>query len=423
MTVGADDPRCAWQRFAQMLHTDGTAEGGDGAQSQKPLRYTTPPRACDERVTIASVRYQEKPLTKAMSPTSHRRVQLGTQHTSAGGRRSLPPQDLPPHQRFSFMATPRPDTEHFDHFNDNRITIIDESPMGSPDLGSQQHQQEQGYGNDGRMQSISSYAEEKGPSRTSSPYNFPLPQQVHPANFAPYADTGELTQPRSNSIPYQMSTLPPRQPLSPIAAQSNNRPQTAWPTQLHIPTPDDPVKQPLQSEIKTPQTPKTPTYNPHSFAGPNVDFANHIPGQVFHPNSVVEPEWKRGLCEFDTTCCTGIFCPCMVYGKTQYRLAQKAKKREATDLLGYESCNGSCTLMTLACGFQWILAAIQTTRIRKAYQIQGSVGSDCIKGLCCCCCVLMQDEREVRHREELFRRHAGPASGGYTNPEPMTYPK
>ena len=32
MTVGADDPRCAWQRFAQMLHTDGTAEGGDGAQ-------------------------------------------------------------------------------------------------------------------------------------------------------------------------------------------------------------------------------------------------------------------------------------------------------------------------------------------------------------------------------------------------------
>lgn len=286
----------------------------------------------------------------ATSPTSPRRVQLGTQHTPPDGRRSLPPRELPPNQRFSYMATPRPDTEHFDHFNDNRITIIDESPMGSPDMGQQEYQQEQGYNNNGRMQSITSYPEEKGPSRTSSPYNFPPPQQIHPANFAPYADTEEPAQSRSDSFPYQMSTLPP-QPLSPTTAQASNRPQTTWPAQIHIPIPDS-VKKPLQSEIKSPQTPKTPTYNPHSFAGPNVDFANHIPGQVFHPNSAVEPEWKRSLCEFDTTCCAGIFCPCMVYGKTQYRLAQKAKKREATDLLGYESCNGSCTLMALACGFQ-----------------------------------------------------------------------
>lgn len=68
-----------------------------------------------------------------------------------------------------------------------------------------------------------------------------------------------------------------------------------------------------------------------------------------------------------------------------------------------------------------IFAAIQQTRIRKIYHLNGSIGNDCIKSLCCCCCVLMQNEREVRSREELLRRHAGPASAAYIPPGNMVY--
>jgi len=87
--------------------------------------------------------------------------------------------------------------------------------------------------------------------------------------------------------------------------------------------------------------------------GPNgAPLDNHRPGQVSHPNAIVNPYWKHGLCEPDTLCCMGIVCPCMVYGKTMYRLSRKAQKQDPTDLLGYESCNGSCGLFAVACGFQ-----------------------------------------------------------------------
>jgi hypothetical protein len=87
--------------------------------------------------------------------------------------------------------------------------------------------------------------------------------------------------------------------------------------------------------------------------GPNgAPLDSHRPGQVSHPNAIVNPHWKHGLCEPDTLCCLGIICPCMVYGKTMYRLSRKAQKQDPTDLLGYESCNGSCGLFAVACGFQ-----------------------------------------------------------------------
>ena len=70
-----------------------------------------------------------------------------------------------------------------------------------------------------------------------------------------------------------------------------------------------------------------------------------------------------------------------------------------------------------------ILAAIHRTRIRRLYHLEGSFGTDCVKALCCCCCVIMQNEREVRDREDMIRRHAGPAAGaaGYVAPGTMTY--
>ena len=72
-------------------------------------------------------------------------------------------------------------------------------------------------------------------------------------------------------------------------------------------------------------------------------------------------------------------------------------------------------------GDSGILAAIHRTRIRKIYKIDGGFGSDCLKGLCCCCCVVAQNEREVKEREELIRRHAGPATGAYMPTAGMSY--
>ena len=94
-----------------------------------------------------------------------------------------------------------------------------------------------------------------------------------------------------------------------------------------------------------------------------------------------------------------------------YRLSRRAEKKDPTDLLAYEKCNGSCGIWALACGVQGILTAIHRTRVRKLYKIEGSVGADCMKSCCCCCCVLAQNEREVRGREEAIRKHAGPVTG------------
>jgi hypothetical protein len=65
---------------------------------------------------------------------------------------------------------------------------------------------------------------------------------------------------------------------------------------------------------------------------------------------------------------------------------------------------------------------LQRTRIRRAYKLGGSMGSDLLKGCCCCCCVAVQNEREVKSREEESRRWAGPASTDvYTRTGGMVY--
>ena len=273
---------------------------------------------------------------------------MASQHFDQVGHQALrdprpsPPQlqtqGLNPHPRFSYMETPAQlSNAHFEQFSSPTNSTIDESPTSAVT-------QQWTLQHDG--QSRSPYPEEKAlPSRSTSPYNFPPPQGLHPALSAPYADTESPVQPRSPS--YQMSMLSPR-PYSP-GHELAKKPVDLKPPQrtLNAAPDSDPIKEPRLNPLT-----KTPTYNPNSPVGPNATSETHRPGQVSHPNSVVEPEWKHGLCEVDTTCCIGLFCPCMLYGKTQYRLSQKSKKGEATDLLGYENCNGPCTFMALACGFQ-----------------------------------------------------------------------
>ena len=165
------------------------------------------------------------------------------------------------------------------------------------------------------------------------------PQEMHPAHYAPYT-ANSPTQPALHQVP-------PKEPQSPgplpVKVESQRHPSAT----ATVPVTDtfDP---PPTTAID-----RRETYNPDSLAGPNgAPVESHRPGQVSHPNAMVDPHWKHGLCEPDALCCMGAICPCMVYGKTMYRLSRRTQKQDPTDLLGYESCNGSCGLMAVACGIQ-----------------------------------------------------------------------
>lgn len=169
-------------------------------------------------------------------------------------------------------------------------------------------------------------------------------------------------------------------------------------------------------------------FSPDAAHGPNgLDFSLHQPGQTTHPNmeSNHSPKWSSSLCSCGpdiSTCLTGLFCPCILYGRTSHRLSQKSAKKDPTDMLGHSATNGHCLLMSAACGLWWLFPMLQRTRIRHMYKLEGSLGGDLLRGCCCCCCVTVQNEREVSGREEASRRWAGPASTDvYTKVGGMVY--
>lgn len=328
--------------------------------------------------------------------------------------------------RYSYTATPiefqRPVFEQFSPAD----SMIEESPI-SPQGGQRMSFAER-----------TPYPQVPAPTashvQNGSTYHFQTAQEVHPAHRAPYVEVPPVQYLENRRNLHELPQSP-----GPLPIKMDDEPTSPGLAIIH---------QPERDERNNPNN-ATPTivpdahhpalvYSPESLSGPNAGFHEaHRPGQVPHPNATVMPHWKHGLCEVDTLCCTAIICPCIVYGKTQYRLSRKAKKQEPTDLLGYEPCNSSCGIMAIACGFQCehmytisrvsiltrvgILASLQRNSIRRQYKLEGGLGDDCVKGLCCCCCVIMQDEREVRDREELIRRHAGPAIGPYAAPGIMTY--
>ena len=414
---------------SEYIGLDGAAEGGS-AYSQLRTRGVVRLRLrVDRGFSLQRLLAGKKFHSMASGEPNRSSPQGGRGNGARVSPGQLQTQNIDRNPRYSYMHTPvemqRP---VFQQFSSPTNSTIDESPISPATYSTATYAtlpiilREEDY----------PYPVEKAPiERAGSPYDFPPPQEVHPAHFAPYAEPSPIVQrqepvfPRQISSPDQVYVKPPD---IPAARESTSQPsrsiaQSPAPSSTPAPYPVQQQSKEKPTVIAPDSNPRQPTYNPQSIAGPNgpaTTFENHRPGQVLHPNSVVDPEWKHGLCEFDITCCTGLFCPCIVYGRTQYRLSRKAQKKDPTDLLGYETCNGSCTFMTLACGFQWIFATIQRTRIRKMYHLNGSFGSDCLKSLCCCCCVIMQDEREVKEREELISNFAGPASA-YVTPDGMRY--
>ena len=246
-------------------------------------------------------------------------------------------------------------------------------------------------------------------------HNLPPPRGTHPAEYAQYLENPLMSPEQPQRMNGHNSA--PTSPEGPSRAQERQRP---------INTGSDILKSPSSPRALQPDTAPF-AYRPDAATGPNSPPVEmHIPGQIAHPSQQIKGgPWKHGLCDCSgdmSICCTGLLCPCILYGRTQHRLAQRSEKKDPTNMLGYETCNASCTVMSLLCACGWILAAIQHTRTRKIYNIPGGVGSDCVRSLCCCCCTLIQDEKEIKGREEQARKSSGNSAGtAYIPPETMNY--
>ena len=268
----------------------------------------------DGRLVGANARQNEKPSTRA-NPGK-----LQTKNLN----------------RYSYLETPiEMQASTFQQPSSPTNSTIDESPIS---------QREEYTHPDPRTVANSQMQVQNVPERTGSPYGFPAPKQVHPAYFAPfseYPDTQRQQRILSEGLPPSMGDhLQAYKDLKSPAM--DQKPQAC----------NDNKGNGLSQTFAPPPRQVTQIYAPDSLGGPNGALENHRPGQVAHPNSAINPEWRHGLCDPDATCCLSLFCPCTVYGKTQYRLSRKAQKQDPTDLLGYEAFNGSCGVMAIACGFQ-----------------------------------------------------------------------
>lgn len=237
-------------------------------------------------------------------------------------------------QRFSWQETPlEAQRPTFQQFSSPTNSIIDESPI-SPLDG------HQGFQNQQQSHVVSRYVTEKPAiERIGSPYSLPPPTETHPAYFAPVVAEGPPRQPE------------PRQPMPTSGTDSKKTSQDI----------KQPALAPVPNAYAQLRKESAPIIKPDTDGSTLIH--DHRPGQVAHPNAAVDPEWKHGLCEVDTLCCVGLCCPCILYGKTQYRISRKTQKEDPTNMLGYESCNGSCGLMGLACGFQCKSKRIPVVRI------------------------------------------------------------
>lgn len=182
------------------------------------------------------------------------------------------------------------------------------------------------------------------------------------SNLAPInTDLSTHKMPPLPQTPYshksQASPLPQKTPMTPGSATF---PPKHDPDHAALTSPTS--KKSHAMEPYSPHgfsTPKHAVFSPDAATGPNgLDFALHQPGQIAHPNMDLSSkgthhEWKHSLCECSGdvgTCITGLLCPCVLYGRTAYRLNQKSAKKDPTDMLAHQSVNGHCGLMAAGCG-------------------------------------------------------------------------
>ncbi|KAJ5527394.1 hypothetical protein N7513_011553 [Penicillium frequentans] len=286
-------------------------------------------------------------------------------------------------------------------------------------------------------------------SPMQSPLHSPLLSQQYPQHAYQYQYQQTYQQPQQQTYQQAYQQAYQQQVYQQAVQQTYQQPHQQTPQETYSQPPNSPGPLPVKTNPDAPtrsdtmtvapdvnplQSPKLPYFPPTaavSSPGPAPEDLStfHQPGQIMHPNQeVIGGGWTNGMCDCSNNfaaCFLGVICPCVLYGKTQYRLNRKSKGEDPTNMLGYESCNGACTGMALLCGCQCILTTLQRRTTRKAYGIPGDCGSDCVRATCCCCCTLIQNEKEIQKREEHRNRAAverGATFSPYVAPGPMTYP-
>ncbi|KAE8444057.1 hypothetical protein EG329_000925 [Mollisiaceae sp. DMI_Dod_QoI] len=155
-------------------------------------------------------------------------------------------------------------------------------------------------------------------------------------------------------------------------------------------------------------------------------------------------EWMVPFCQEPPgagdidTCCLGTWVPCVLYGKTDWRLHRVSQGEDPSNL-EWESangCNGRCWCwysISFCFGpcFAGVLTTFQRTRIRGTYGIKGTVLQDCCWSFWLPACTQMQIDREVRAREGdmtlrynkkyLTTRQCSPVDTQPLSPAPMSY--
>ncbi|KAI9714124.1 MAG: hypothetical protein M1828_001214 [Chrysothrix sp. TS-e1954] len=375
------------QSTSRAAHQSSTQQ--QSGSRERPFSYQIPP---DENATLS------RPPENVTRQESNQQPRLSLQTGNGQGRAWAGF----PEQRFSVIETPIEDSTQ----------IFDEAPEEQAAIG----QQEASVGGQAVAQSRPTDiapppqypAEKSDVQRIPSAYQSPPPTELHPA-LAAAAYTSNDTQipPQFQQQPYlPQSRSPPPVPLSPDLIKpaltpppnSSNAPASRN-TALAI--------QPVTADPPTFAPPPTPGRTKSATA------------TSFGPTNS-STLWSQTLCACPpsdlSTCCLGLFCPCIVYSRTMHRLSNRKKHNgeagAGNNLLGWSACDGPCLGFALLCGCQGVLATILRTRVRRTYGIHGGVMDDAVVGCCCCCCTVVQGEREVRARED---------EGGYKSVPGMRY--
>ncbi|PQE12174.1 DUF614 domain protein [Rutstroemia sp. NJR-2017a BVV2] len=124
------------------------------------------------------------------------------------------------------------------------------------------------------------------------------------------------------------------------------------------------------------------------------------------PEKTGRSDWMVTFCHEPSgdigTCCTAWLMPCVLHGKTHWRLKNISLGQDPHDWHASDGCNKMCWIHAMlggCCCIGIVLTALQRARIRAQYRINGHFGYDCLCAIFCHPCILAQDDREVRARE------------------------
>ncbi|KAI1650423.1 PLAC8-domain-containing protein [Daldinia loculata] len=147
-------------------------------------------------------------------------------------------------------------------------------------------------------------------------------------------------------------------------------------------------------------------------------------GAYVHPHEPQQPqaipreaygqqggEWQASLCDCSpcSSCLLAWCLPCLLLGQTSERIRDPSM--QTADMM-----NSDCMihgLITCFTGCGWIYGMLKRTEIRERYNIKGSGCDDCCVSFWCSCCALIQQDNEVKIRQQ----NAQPIAQGY-QPQP-----